>query len=168
MSGPTVHVTRFKGRAFQLQWRDPETGKVKTKSSKTRNREEACAKARGLQWSMREVSVTERVRGVLSELTVPNMGEVRVSVLPANSHHLYFLFDKGQISYVGQSVSYWSRVPDHIRKGKIFDTVCVVEVPSEWVSQAEAWCILMLKPRDNGQWKNASGRALLEKQKGVL
>jgi len=39
--GVKVHVTRFAGRCFQLQWRDPESGRVKTKSSKSRIRREA-------------------------------------------------------------------------------------------------------------------------------
>jgi integrase len=36
-----VHVVKFAGRAFQLQWRDPETDRIRTKSSKTRIRREA-------------------------------------------------------------------------------------------------------------------------------
>ena len=56
-----VHVTAFKGRCFQLQWRDPETGKTKTRSSKTKVRRQAERAAVALEKQIAEGLLAAKV-----------------------------------------------------------------------------------------------------------
>jgi len=73
---------------------------------------------------------------------------------------VYFLFKKGELVYIGQSVSVYGRVAHYKNsegnEHKDFDRVFVLPVKRESLNQVEAALILTLRPRLNGRHK--SGR----------
>ena len=65
------------------------------------------------------------------------------------SRGIYFLFDKGEIVYVGQSDFIEKRVFEHLST-KLFDSYSFIEYSQEYIlSDIEADFILKIKPRYN-------------------
>lgn len=67
---------------------------------------------------------------------------------------VYFLFRKGQLRYVGQSVNVAARVGDHMRNNpnlRDCDEVRVYECPAEDLSEWEGMFIRLLDPPANGR-----------------
>ena len=63
---------------------------------------------------------------------------------------IYFLISKGEIVYVGQSISPTRRIGDHISEGlKTFDDAFVFDVPKDALDQVEASFIALMKPKYN-------------------
>lgn len=66
---------------------------------------------------------------------------------------VYFLFDKGELVYIGKSVNIFSRVADHCKKGtgyrKQFNEFSWMEVPEEALYEVESMLILKYRPRLN-------------------
>jgi hypothetical protein len=80
----------------------------------------------------------------LSLSTVEGLAEL----IPSTSHGIYFLCDKGEVVYVGQSVYVPDRVADHKRE-KEFDSVFFLPVPRGKLRQTEKEFIEKLQPRLN-------------------
>jgi len=67
-----------------------------------------------------------------------------------NECGVYFLFDRDEVVYVGQSqVSVASRVSFGFRKGIQFDSFLVVQVPRNEVSEYERAAINLYRPKYN-------------------
>lgn len=66
---------------------------------------------------------------------------------------IYFLWDKGQVSYIGQSQDIQRRICAHRKTGKVFDEVGTVGIKGHrlptTLSVVEAVLIGMFQPRDN-------------------
>lgn len=63
---------------------------------------------------------------------------------------VYFLVSRGDVVYVGQSISPTRRIGDHISEGiKSFDDVFVLDTPRPALDQVEAAFIALLKPKYN-------------------
>lgn len=61
---------------------------------------------------------------------------------------VYFLFDKDQIVYIGQSVDILTRIGYHV-KDKIFDSYCWVECKPEELDNLESDYIVKYAPKYN-------------------
>lgn len=63
---------------------------------------------------------------------------------------IYFLIDRGEIVYVGQSIDVFKRIRDHRQEGyKIWDRFSMIPVRKEKLTEVERWYILHFRPRYN-------------------
>ena len=64
---------------------------------------------------------------------------------------VYFLIEKDEIVYVGQSVNVFARVSHHYQDGeKVFDSFCYISCEKEELNILESLYILIFQPRCNG------------------
>lgn len=101
------------------------------------------------------------------DAAVAGYGSTREAVLAIVRHHLrqsevditkaaslscgvYFLREQGEIVYVGQSVSVYSRVAQHRRDGKFFDSVTFMPCMQKDLNSMEGFFIRLLRPKLNG------------------
>ena len=62
---------------------------------------------------------------------------------------IYFLFQDGEIVYVGQSQHILARIYSHLDADKLFDAYAYLEFPPQELDTREAWFIDQLHPREN-------------------
>jgi predicted GIY-YIG superfamily endonuclease len=86
-------------------------------------------------------------------MTIPkeleNIGGIKELSPKTISYFIYFLLDKNEIVYIGQTrCSPYNRISAH-KKGKVFTNIYYTEVPKEKVINLERQYILKFKPRYN-------------------
>lgn len=62
---------------------------------------------------------------------------------------IYFLFDKDEVVYIGQSTSFTSRLSGHLSTDKVFDSYSVFSVEHAKMHILEAFLIMFYRPKYN-------------------
>lgn len=76
---------------------------------------------------------------------------------------VYLLKTGEEIVYIGQSINVPSRVQQHIRDGKIFDSVAIIPCDKEYLDTKEMFLIKLIKPPLNGPYKNGKHPDIIER-----
>lgn len=70
---------------------------------------------------------------------------------------LYFLFDREELVYVGQSSHLFDRIHNHLHSDKQFDSIAIIPCSDQYVREiAEMLYIKEFNPRYNKQFNNKS------------
>lgn len=76
--------------------------------------------------------------------------DLLASAIPTNrASGVYFLIEKGEVTYIGQSSNVLSRIDKHRQNGRPFDAFTYMECPKQDLDHLEALYIQALKPRGN-------------------